>query len=145
MASYGNLILMLQRQYPQTFIWRHYDTVFRRYKAVYKNKLKWHILYPQALEKAKYRDTMAAAYYKNKAARGGNSSNGRGRRPTPSASATNASQFQGTGTCRHYNRGAVCKFTPCKFFHACSKCKGNHPATQCSQLSAQAPGQSTSS
>ncbi len=53
MFSYVNRIFELQREEPTTFIWRHYDELFRRIKARFP-KLPWQIINSQILRQAKW-------------------------------------------------------------------------------------------
>ena len=43
--------------------------------------------------------------------------------PTPPSSAM---------CCRTFNAGTPCRYSPCRFTHACSTCHGAHPASRCS-------------
>ena len=38
---------------------------------------------------------------------------------------------KGKGLCFQYDQGKPCKFNPCPYTHACSKCGGPHPKTEC--------------
>lgn len=49
---------------------------------------------------------------------------------TPPSSARFDTAPTSRGLCRHFNAGS-CKFSPCTFLHACSYCRGRHPAKDC--------------
>ena len=138
MASYANRIADMVVDYPNTFVWRQYDILFRKRKSKYYD-LKWEVVYYQLLLNAIHLDNEAAKKAKAFKAKNGNNGNnssnvnfrGRGRR----GGGGSAARTQGNprGTCNIYNNGNNCTFSPCKFLHVCSTCRGAHPRVQCAQ------------
>ena len=57
-------------------------------------------------------------------------------RPDPAPHGSERSRFDakaGHQVCQLYNHrtGNRCRFSPCKFLHQCTDCRGGHPASQC--------------
>ncbi len=146
MFSYQNRIYELYKDEVNTYVWRHYDFLFRHAKSKCL-ELRWEVCNSELLRKARLIDTQVALSYKK--ARGGLSGysgrgRGRGRGGAPAATGVAPSPTGVKGTCNKYNKGTPCPFTPCIFSHVCSKCKAAHPRINCPQLNASASSASTS-
>ena len=137
MFLYMRRIQDLHRDYPNTYIWRIYDTKFRKNKAEV-HSLSWHVIIPSV------KDDARAAYYRklkktneNKAAVSG---------------VTNYKQNQPSShnrrrvknSCDKWNGGS-CTRMRCRFSHICSNCAGPHMITQCPTLSSRSSPPSATS
>jgi hypothetical protein len=56
---------------------------------------------------------------------------GAGDAPTRREKGKGKSKGKGKGICFQYDQGKPCKSNPCPYTHACSKCGGPHPKTEC--------------
>ncbi len=132
MFSYQNRIYELYKDEVNTYVWRHYDFLFRHAKSKCL-ELKWETVNAELLRKARMIDTQVALSYRR--ARGNTRGRGRGRgRGTVSAAAGSAATLPGSkGTCNRYNKGQVCPFQNCIFAHVCSICRAVHPKVSCPQ------------
>ncbi len=135
LSSYANRIAEMVVDYPNTFVWRQYDILFRKRKAKYYD-LRWEIVYSQVLRSAQHLDIEAANHYRGLKVKNASRGRGRGRGTFSGNNNANArSQSNRKGTCNLYNNGNPCTFSPCRFLHACSSCRGSHPQYQCEQSS----------
>ncbi len=119
--SYMRRVADIHRDYPNTFIWRVYDTKFRKAKAKCK-ALPWHIMIPQMQSDAR------SAYYRSLATK-------KDRKPAPQPQ-PRGNQNQGPkrrvrNSCDRWNSVASCSKSNCKFLHVCSNCRGNHIVLNC--------------
>jgi len=104
-------IIKLKDQYPNTFLWRDYDTQFRRVRAFVQ--LPWHILNMQILNDLETPPRL------------GNSN-------TSNTNQSNSSNK--TGVCFPYNRPTGCSNKACKYTHKCSGCGIlGHPRCKCTK------------
>ncbi len=140
MFSYQNRIYELYKDESNTYVWRHYDELFRHAKALCVT-LPWEICNPELLHKARLLDTQVAlSYRKMREGRGGNRGRGRGRGVVAAAagSATSTRGSRAGGTCNRFNDGKACPYPQCIFAHVCGTCKGSHPQVYCKQSAASA-------
>ncbi|MCP3890951.1 MAG: hypothetical protein GY702_19070 [Desulfobulbaceae bacterium] len=135
LVTYMQRIADMHKEEPNTYIWRFFDEHFRRMREGCKeDPLPWHIHHPQTISNAKAayfrslskaKSNQSAYSYSRKGAQtGGNRGRGRGR------GQGQGQQNRSGNLCNRYNEG-TCTFSPCKFTHLCSICRGVHPAINC--------------
>ena len=125
MFSYIMRILSLYRNNQGSYLWRQYDEMFRRMRVI-NTTLPWQIINNSILREAEtvIRESSRANF------RPQYQPNATATQSTPSTSASNGKPK----VCFDYNDATkVCKRKNCKFLHQCSKCMGNHPASNCKQ------------
>ncbi len=137
-VTYMQRIADMQKDEPNTYIWRQFDESFRKMREGCKgDPLPWHIHHPQCISNAK------SAYYRslsqqrsntntnsNTNTRGGGYSGRRGGQGGGRGGFQGQNRRRFANLCDKYNEGS-CTFQKCKFTHLCSICRGVHPATHC--------------
>ena len=132
-------IMELQKEEPTSYMWRHYDELFRqaRYK---RQSMEWHIVDDRFVRKAKVLQEKINQQRKQAQNRNSNNNNNansifRNRNPGNNSS-TNGNSSRVMAPCHLFNQGKHCTYPSCRFSHTCSTCRGAHPATQCKPGSA---------
>ncbi len=121
--TYMRRIADMHRDNPNTYIWRIYDTKFRKAKAACK-LLPWHVNITQMQSDAR------SAYYRSLSFKTKKPQNvGRGGQPTGQ---NPGPRRRVRNSCDRYNTAAGCSNTRCRFSHVCNNCgKANHTVLQC--------------
>lgn len=127
LCDYEELICNIERQGGD---WNFYDVSFRKLRAL-RPSLSWDIIQPQIYLQASTRMWASAKGYR-----------------TPFRQSVGQQGAGRSGYCFKYNgQGKSCQESSatCRYQHACSKCKGYHPAYKCTNKSistSSTPGES---